>query len=139
MNGSSMTKDPTAAQPERAHGERSGLVWDSLRIFVTSLPALTLCAISSVGIVAALRLETLPGSWLVHRLPSGLWVPVSVVGWIMLNLVVAGFYSLALQTSSRLIVSRICLALALMVAAGGLSHLFLPARFLTSAYCGNIL
>ena len=53
MNGSSMTKDATATEPKRANAEQSRLVWESPRLFLTSLPALTLCAISSVGIVAA--------------------------------------------------------------------------------------
>jgi hypothetical protein len=138
MNGSSTTKGPTAAEPERANGERSRLVWNSLQLFLASLPALTLCAISSVGIIAALRMEMLPGSWLVHRFPSSLWVPVLIVAWVTMNLVVVWFYSLVLQTSSRRIVSRICLTFALLIVAEILSHFFLPARFLHSQYCGKV-
>src|SRR6266404_3758666 len=128
----------TTTESNWAIDKRPRLVRDSLRSFLTSLPALTLCAISSVGIVAALRLEMFPGYGLVLRLPSWLWVPVSIAAWITMNLVVVLFYSLALQTSSRRIVSRICLAFALLAVAGTLSHLFRPASFLHTRYWGKL-
>src|SRR5262245_22164883 len=138
MSDSSMTKDPTATRPKWVIGERSRLVWESLGFFLTSMPALIFCAISSAGIVAALRLEMLPGSWLVHRYPAWAWITASVAAWITMNLFVVGFCSLMLQTSNRQSVSRICLALGLVVVAGTLSHFVLPARFLHSRYCGKL-
>jgi hypothetical protein len=138
MNGRSMIDDPTVIERNSAVQERTRLVRDSIRLCLTSWPALTLCAISSIGVVAALRCELFPGSFLVRRFPFWFGAPVSVAAWITMNLVVMWFYSLILQTTSRRIVSRICLAFALLVVAGTLSRLVLPEGFVHTPYWKTI-